>query len=107
MHVAKSYPYLLDVILETIQNAIDSGATRIAIAVDQKKRSVDIVDNGVGATKSKFEEALQSVCQTMKMRDKLGQFGIGLISPLGSANGSPSRPVQKTVRTMGSANGHL
>jgi len=83
MHVAKSYPYLLDVILETIQNAIDSGATRIAIAADQKKRSVDIVDNGVGATKSKFEEALQSVCQTMKMRDKLGQFGIGLISPLG------------------------
>jgi len=31
----------------------------------------------------KFEAALTSVCQTIKERDRLGQFGIGLICPIG------------------------
>jgi len=83
LYVANRYPRLIDVTLEIIQNAIDSGATAVAINIDKRKRILEVADNGDGATVDKFNLALRSVCQSLKAEDKLGQFGIGLISPLG------------------------
>ena len=84
LQLAKSYPLLIDVIRECVQNALDSSATSIWVAVNYPKRTVTVRDNGNGVGVEKFEKALNSVCHSIKTRaDDLGQFGIGLISPLG------------------------
>ncbi len=81
--IADMYPTLADMLLEEVQNAIDAGATRISISVNQKTGFITISDNGDGATIAKFEKALQSICVSIKDAGKFGRFGIGLISPLG------------------------
>lgn len=83
LRLAGHYPTLADVIYETIQNALDSEAERIAVVIDHERRMVTVADDGVGATRDKFEKALKSVCCSVKDESKLGQFGMGLISPLG------------------------
>ncbi|RJQ37498.1 hypothetical protein C4552_00460 [Candidatus Parcubacteria bacterium] len=82
---ADTYPTILDVLYEEVQNALDEGATRIWIDVNQKKkiRQITVQDNGNGASVEKFEKALVTVGRTMKKEDKLGRFGRGLVSPLG------------------------
>ncbi len=80
---AQQYPRLLQVVKEAVQNGLDAGATVIGIEINRKKREIFIRDNGSGVTHAKFENALQSVCHSTKSRDKLGQFGIGLIAALG------------------------
>ncbi len=80
--LAKHYADLMAVSNEVVQNAIDSGAKRIRIDADLPRRIVTICDNGSGISREKISEALQSVGNTMKEKDKYGQFGIGLISPL-------------------------
>lgn len=42
-----------------------------------------VCDNGNGTSIRKFEEALTSIGDSIKSENKLGQFGFGLISPLG------------------------
>lgn len=84
IELAKSYPSLMDVIYEQVQNALDSNAQMIWISIDYKTKNLVVKDDGDGATKEKFEQALSSVCRSIKdKKDSLGQFGIGLISPLG------------------------
>lgn len=85
MHLARTYPTLALCIMEMIQNAIDAEATKIHVLIDLGKRQAVVQDNGIGITADKFREALGSVMESIKKRDKLGQFGIGLISPLGKA----------------------
>lgn len=80
---AGRYPDLYLTLLEIVQNAIDSDANRITILLDRKRRNLIVTDNGEGASLEKFTGALSSVALTMKQANKLGQFGIGLISPLG------------------------
>lgn len=83
MHLAKStYTTLIQVIAECVQNALDAGATVIDIAVDEKRRSIVVADNGGGVTLEKFHEALGSVGHGIKDPGSLGRFGLGLISPL-------------------------
>lgn len=85
-HLAGLYPTLHDVLLEQVQNALDVDvvATRIWIKINQKTRFITVRDNGSGASTTKFEEALSSVAEPgRKGRGSIGQFGIGLISPLG------------------------
>lgn len=83
IHLASTYPLLSRVIEEIVQNALDSDASRIHILVDYKQRSITVVDNGTGVSIHKFETALTSVGSSIKVPGKLGQFGLGLISPLG------------------------
>lgn len=84
MRAAGEYDNLLKTALEGVQNAIDARASVIFVGFDLKDRVSVLADNGEGATKEKFEQALATVGQSQKTRrrDALGQFGIGLISPL-------------------------
>ncbi len=83
LKLAQTYVSLFEVTLEAVQNAIDSNATNIAIGINRRERVITIADNGDGVNRQNFEEALSSVCESVKERGKLGQFGLGLISPLG------------------------
>jgi hypothetical protein len=85
-HLAGLYPTLRHVILELVQNALDVDvvATRIWIKINLKTRFISVRDNGSGASIPQFEAALASVAEPeRKGRGSIGQFGIGLISPLG------------------------
>ncbi len=81
--IAGEYPTLYEVIMESVQNAIDAGATDIEILLNRKNCNIVIHDNGCGVGMADFQNALNRVCESVKERGKLGQFGIGLISPLG------------------------
>lgn len=86
-HLAATYSSLMKVIPEMAQNAVDKDvlATKVEIEVDYRGlRTVTVRDNGRGTTVQKFKGALLSVAVPhRKGLDALGQFGIGLISPLG------------------------
>ncbi|MFC1598391.1 ATP-binding protein [Patescibacteria group bacterium] len=83
LRVASHYPTLLEVIFESVQNALDSHASNIYITINQKSRKIIVADDGRGTAKTRFEKALVNVCHSIKSDDDLGQFGMGLISPLG------------------------
>ena len=84
LNLANTYPTLQDVILELVQNALDEKSTRIWVRIDYQRRQVRVRDNGEGASIEKFNTALSTVAQpNRKSKDKLGQFGIGLVSALG------------------------
>ncbi|MCR4279902.1 MAG: ATP-binding protein [Candidatus Komeilibacteria bacterium] len=83
MDAANFYPKVRDVLLEQIQNGIDSNAENIFITIDQLKRIMKFSDDGDGVSLEKFGKALKSINMTIKARGKLGQFGKGLISPIG------------------------
>lgn len=83
LRVAGLYPTLAEVVYEAVQNALDADATNINVAINHKKHSLTVSDDGAGTTRSHFENALLSVCKGIKNEDKLGQFGMGLIAPLG------------------------
>jgi hypothetical protein len=82
MTLARNYNSIPAVILEAVQNAIDAGALRVAIEINKPKGSLFVYDNGNGAGRERVNTALKSIAATLKERDKFGQFGIGLISPL-------------------------
>lgn len=84
--VAAQYATLLEVIFEAVQNALDAEATLIHITINQRLRSIVVNDDGVGTSRQQFEEALLSVCRSVKDASKLGQFGMGLIAPLGKCD---------------------
>lgn len=87
-YVTDNYPTLMKVILELIQNALDSDANRIRVNVNYKTRSLSVNDNGSGISPEKFQQAISSVCGSLKKNTgKLGQFGIGMMSPLGKCKG--------------------
>ncbi|MBI4132244.1 MAG: ATP-binding protein [Candidatus Sungbacteria bacterium] len=83
LRLAGTYPTLQEVLFEEVQNALDEGAQRVWINMNQRMRHLTISDNGRGATTEKFDQALRSVGSTVKPKGKLGRFGLGLISPLG------------------------
>jgi hypothetical protein len=80
--LSNTYRSLPLTLIEGAQNAIDAGADRVMLCIDLKRRTVLMVDNGEGTTKAKFDQALASVGKGVKSADKLGRFGLGLISPL-------------------------
>lgn len=83
LHLAGAYPSLQDVVEEQVQNSIDCGAQRIEIKINKDTRYCSVRDNGDGAPEKIFHQALQSVGKGIKTPDKMGRFGLGLISPLG------------------------
>jgi hypothetical protein len=80
--LSNTYRSLPLTLIEGAQNAIDAGADKVMLCIDLKQRMVLMVDNGEGTTKGKFDLALASVGKGVKATDKLGRFGLGLISPL-------------------------
>ncbi len=82
LRLANTYPSLPLTLIEGAQNAIDADADRIMLCIDLKQRLVMMVDNGAGTSIERFELALASVGKGVKSKDKLGRFGLGLISPL-------------------------
>jgi hypothetical protein len=82
VRLANYYPSLALTLIEGAQNAIDADADRIMLCIDLKNRSVIMADNGSGTSIEHFEKALASVGLGIKDKDKLGRFGLGLISPL-------------------------
>jgi len=85
MDTARTYPSVPKVLLEVIQNGIDSGANRIEVEVNQQRRSFGVRDNGSGCGVEKFQKALRNLGSTMKGKDKYGRFGRGLVAPLSVA----------------------
>jgi len=86
LHLARIYPRLFEVILEIVQNAldIDVRATRIWIYMSLQGRTLTVRDNGQGTSVERFNAALASIAQPgRKGEGGLGQFAIGLVSPLG------------------------
>lgn len=80
--LANTYPTLLLTVVECVQNAIDADATQVLVAIDQQANRVIVADNGNGVDEQKFGAALRSIGDSRKRKGSLGQFGIGLISPL-------------------------
>jgi hypothetical protein len=76
------YDTLMLTIIEAIQNGIDADATSVLVGIDLKESRVVIADNGTGIKTELFRSALQSIAKTVKKTDRMGRFGLGLISPL-------------------------
>ncbi len=83
LNQADEYEKLPAVILEYIQNSLDVGADHITVSISFKNRTICIMDNGDGIGIDGFEEALRSVGVSSKPKDKMGRYGLGLISALG------------------------
>lgn len=81
--IASTYPTLMSVVLELVQNSLDSNAKKIMVVIDYNRLDVKVHDDGEGISCEKFFEAIGSVCDSIKEKGKLGEFGIGLLSPLG------------------------
>ncbi len=92
--VASRYPWLIDCLWEAIQNAIDPAfephelpnkkhKSRIDIRINKKTGMIFVRDNGKGVSVEDFEEALSSIGLSQKdgKDPKLGQFGLGAMSP--------------------------
>lgn len=82
---AKQYPTVHFSMLEVVQNAIDGGAKRILVRVNQGRRSIVVFDDGNGVDVDKFNQALEQVGVSQKIgeKDKFGRFGLGLVAFLG------------------------
>lgn len=80
--IADTYPTLQQTLQELVQNAIDVDAKHVEVIVNAQTNYVFVHDDGNGATKAQFNEALQSLMKSSKGKDKFGRFGRGLISPL-------------------------
>lgn len=86
LHLAEKYPTLLLTVCELVQNSIDKDAraNRVWISINFQTRHLAVRDNGNGVSVEKFNEALKTVSREgRKGEGSLGQFSIGLISPLG------------------------
>jgi len=81
--MAKTYPTITLTVAEAIQNGVDAGAKKIFVGADVKGRVACVVDDGAGVSVEKFKRALATVGVSIKpKRGTLGQFGLGLVSPL-------------------------
>ena len=82
---ADKYKTLWEAILEAIQNAIDAGAKKINVNINQQTHTVYIHDDGVGASVEHMNKALRLVGNSLKPKShgKLGQFGIGVVASFG------------------------
>ena len=83
LRLAAIYNNLHRTMLEMIQNAIDANAKRVFVKIDLDRRDAMVIDDGEGISEEKFQEALHSVGHSVKpKKGTIGQFGLGLISPL-------------------------
>lgn len=86
MHIASMYETVLKVLLEQVQNALDVDAKYVEIVVNAQSGVITVRDNGTGVSVDMFDRALLQIGQTLKTNDKLGRFGLGVMSPLGKCH---------------------
>jgi histidine kinase/DNA gyrase B/HSP90-like ATPase len=70
-------------IREAVANARDNNAKWIAIVFDQTNKTLFLIDNGKGITKSRFNEIFRSIGYGLLSDDseeKMSYFGLGLMS---------------------------
>lgn len=79
---SKIYPTLMASLKEMIQNGIDQDAKVIFVGINLDNRQVIVADNGSGTSRAGFEKALINIGFSIKEPGKLGEFGLGLVSPL-------------------------
>ena len=86
--IGREYTTLMEVIAEAFQNALDANAHEIKILIDERRRTVSIMDNGEGASIEKVGRALTSVVKSIKdpTLDKFGRFGMGFLASLGKCD---------------------
>lgn len=82
LKLAGTYHGLPSTLVEAVQNATDAGARRIFVGVDAAHSIAVVLDDGTGIHVDKFQVALKSVGRGIKSEDRMGKFGLGLISPL-------------------------
>jgi hypothetical protein len=82
-YLAQTYGSLKEVIHELVQNAIDADATHVHVKVNWRNRTVAVRDNGHGCDSDQFRNHMRNIAHSTKARGKLGQFGLGFISPMG------------------------
>lgn len=81
--ISATYSTVEKTTLEAVGNAIDENPKTIWIDVNLKARTVEIADDGDGASLEEFErEALESVAESTKGDDKIGRFGFGFMAGL-------------------------
>lgn len=91
-HLANMYPTLQAVILELVQNALDRDveATKISILIDFKTARLFVADNGKGISVDRMKTVLTTIADPARSREQkkggLGQFALGLFSPLGKCD---------------------
>lgn len=84
IRLAETYRILPQVVLEMVQNAVDAEAKRIVVTINKKTHEIWVTDDGNGVDDAIFGQALTSIAVSTKdQKQKLGQFGLGLISPIG------------------------
>lgn len=85
IYLADSYGSPKKAIGELVQNALDSGATKIHILVDGARSSLRCLDNGEGTTKEEALERWENVGTSSKQGDdkKTGRKGTGRLAILG------------------------
>jgi hypothetical protein len=86
MKYAGQYPDLLATIEEAVQNSLDKGATDIRVTLNRRQRRVAIRDNGEGISMDAFRVTINTIGKSVKGKGKLGQFGIGFVSPLNKSD---------------------
>ena len=81
--LASQYPTLRRVINELIQNQVDEKATRSVTVMDRKERKLETMDNGGGASLEVIKKKFLQIGKSTKSKGAYGQFGVGLLSPIG------------------------
>ncbi len=80
--IARHYPTLRDTVLELVQNGIDANARTIWITWDERRRILTVQDDGDGVSVATMNQRLQLICASGKGEADLGEFGIGVVSPI-------------------------
>src|SRR3990172_6324054 len=83
----KTYEDFPGAVRELVSNAYDADTTEVKIAIDVKKDSIEVVDNGNGMTPEDFDFFLRIAGQQRGRqtspelgRYRIGQFGIGFLA---------------------------
>jgi len=78
--IRDSYPFPQEeaIIIELIANALDAGASQIRFAIDQKRRTMSILDNGKGMTDRDLEEYHDIAASTKIRGEGIGFAGLGV-----------------------------
>jgi hypothetical protein len=98
-----SFPQALK---ELISNSYDADATKVTLEFDEEFTSLTVHDNGVGMTSDEFKDVFMSIARgksnssvsgtkTAGGRQRIGRFGIGSLSIVGTASKLTVRSIKK------------
>jgi len=104
-YVAGKYKNLMKAVQEAVQNSLDAEPTRVNLVINLKASNIYVQDDGVGASIDHMQKCLSRIGRSAKGKDKLGQFGIGVVAAFGkcrrfsftSEPADKSNPAQRWV----------